>query len=213
MIHTTLARLREAGACTKGYPKLASYLGGISAYGRDTPIPLTVVLDSNGFDDVLLCLRATIEDSAQFARLLACDYAEHVVRLTTDPRPARTIAVARRYANGRATEAELEDAAYASAMAGDAAYAVAKEVAKAAGVDPADCTEMAPAYAAYSAARAAMAPDAVGWSARDAAYKAEWAVDALDTSGAVAGTEWSAAVEAERTWQTDRLRTALEATA
>ena len=93
---------------------MAKALGGIKAYGRDTPITLLQILDINGLDDALWALRAC-PDSDTFARLLACDYAEHVLRIfetryPDDYRPREAIAVSRRYARGEATDAELSAA-------------------------------------------------------------------------------------------------------
>ena len=87
------------------------------------------------------------------ARLFACDCAERVVHLCgDDDRPRNAIEVARRYANGKATDEELAAArAAAWAAAGAAAWAAAWD-------------------AAWAAARAA-ARDA----ARDAAWAAAWA--------------------------------------
>jgi hypothetical protein len=87
------------------------------------------------------------------ARLFACDCAEHILdaledRYPSDPRSRNAIAVARRFANGQATQDEL----YA---AGAAAGTAARAAARAAAWD-----------AAWAAARDA---------ARDAAWAAAWA--------------------------------------
>lgn len=132
MIHTTFRKLHEAGACTERYRFLAKALGGIKTYGKDTPITLLQILDINGLDDALWALRAC-DDAEVFSRLLACDYAEHVLHLFEaqcpgDDRPHKTIEVARRYARGEATKEELAVASdraawYAARDAGYAGYA------------------------------------------------------------------------------------------
>lgn len=61
---TTFAKLHDARACKEGYAKLARHLGGVDKYGKETPIPLGVILDSNGLDDTIWCLRCTNEPSA-----------------------------------------------------------------------------------------------------------------------------------------------------
>ena len=148
MLHTTFALLRQHGACTDGYKKLAKALGGVKAYGQDKPIPLTAVLDSNGLDDTLWCLRAVLpEEKAERdkqARLLACDYAERALNREREdgrePGPSSwdAIRVARAFALGQATNAELA-AAWAAAgvatraAAGTAARAAAGTAAWAAG--------------------------------------------------------------------------------
>ena len=124
---TSFRLLHDAGACKERYRFLAKALGGIKAYGRDTPITLLQILNINGLDDALWAVRAC-PDSDTFARLLACDYAEHVLRIfetryPDDYRPREAIAVSRRYARGEATDAELSAAWYAAWAAGDAARA------------------------------------------------------------------------------------------
>ena len=127
MLHTTLRLAHEAGACTDSYQVVAKALGGIQAWGLDTPIPLSRILDIRGLDDTLWCLCCIIpEDEAardKLARLLACDYAEHVAGFWVAPagvswQPRDTIEVARRYAYGNATQEEL--AAAESAAGSDA---------------------------------------------------------------------------------------------
>lgn len=80
MLHTTLALLHQHGACTNGYRKLVRHLGGSKAWPADRPIPLTTVLDSNGCDDAVWCLRAVLPAEAalceRIARLFAADCAE-----------------------------------------------------------------------------------------------------------------------------------------
>jgi len=124
---TSFRLLHDAGACKERYRFLAKALGGIKAYGRDTPITLLQILNINGLDDALWAVRAC-PDSDTFARLLACDYAEHVLHIfeakyPDDYRPREAIAVSRRYARGEATDAELSAAWYAAWAAGDAARA------------------------------------------------------------------------------------------
>jgi len=157
MLHTTFQLLRKYGdgrCFERRYRKLARSLGGVRAYGRDTPIPLTAVLDNNGLDNALWALRATAEDSGPIARELACDYAEHVLPIferdyPDDKRPREGIEVARRYARGEATDEELaaaEDATW------DAAWAAAGY---AAGYATGAAARTADRYITLLAARAA----------------------------------------------------------
>ena len=148
---TSFRLLHDAGACKERYRFLAKALGGIKAYGVNTPITLLQILDINGFDDVLWALRAC-PDSDTFARLLACDYAEHVLPIfetqyPDDDRPRKAIAVSRRYARGEATDAELS-AAWSAA--GYAAWYAARSAARDAGY-----AAEAAGYAAWYAAEAA----------------------------------------------------------
>ena len=172
---------------------MAKALGGIKAYGRDTPITLLQILDINGFDDALWALRAC-DDAETFSRLLACDYAEHVLPIfetqyPDDDRPRKAIAVSRRHAHGEATDAELS----AARAAWNAVWADARDAARAAG---------AAAWAAWHAAGAA---GAAAW----AAWHAAWAAGAAAWYAAEAAAR-DAAWHAECTWQEARLRELLE---
>ena len=193
MIYTTFNLLREHGACESGYRRLAKSLGGIDTYGRDTPIPLTAVLDSNGLDDALWCLRATTEPCDKFARLLAVGFALEVQHLMTDPRSLAALDTAERYAQGRATDAELAAANIAANIAANAAAnAAAGNAARDAGA------------AAWAAAWAA-ARDAAGDTGA-----AAWAAagDARDAARAAAR---NAARDAMRTRQAQIMHEMLEA--
>ena len=124
---TSFRLLHDAGACKERYRFLAKALGGIKAYGVNTPITLLQILNINGFDDALWALMAC-DDAETFSRLLVCDYAEHVLHIfeaeyPDDYRPRMVIEVSRRYARGEATDAELSAAWYAAWAAGDAARA------------------------------------------------------------------------------------------
>jgi len=166
-MHTTLRKIRSHSPCADGWAKLLRHLGKTEA--DDEPLPITMILDSNGLDDALWCLRATTEPCDRLARLLAVAFAREVQHLMTDPRSLAALDVAERYAHGRATDAEL-DAARAAAWdaARDAAWDAARAAASAAARDAARA-------AAWDAARAAAwgAAWAAAWdAARDAAWDA-----------------------------------------
>ena len=46
-LHTTFNLLHEHKACEQGYRKLAKALGGITKYGKNTPIPLWRIAETN----------------------------------------------------------------------------------------------------------------------------------------------------------------------
>jgi len=196
MLHTTFALAREAGACQGSYRAVAKALGGIPRYGRDTPIPLSRILEVSGLEDALWCLRCVLPEEApardRLARLLSCDYADRIAPLWVAPPgegwvPADTISVARRYAIGQATAEELQvarDAASAAAIAANSASYTA-------------CSASYTAYAVADTAVYAVADTAATYAA---AYAAR-ATYAADTTRATA----------ERAWQAQRLRERLEA--
>ena len=127
MLHTTFARAKKARACIASYEKFAAFKGGVKKWGENTPIPLSEVLEICGLDDALWCLRIIIEPTNREIRLFACDCAERGLSLfenqyPKDNRPRQAIEMARRFAKGETTQAEL----YA---AGDAAWDAARDAA------------------------------------------------------------------------------------
>ncbi|UGQ44945.1 hypothetical protein [Massilia endophytica] len=177
---TTLNEIRKHSPCEEGWAKLLRSLDKTKA--DDELVSIIQILDSNGLDDALWCLRAVKGCDCEI-RLYAVWCARQVEHLMEDERSKRALVVAERHANGEATDDEL---AAAGDAAGDAAWAAAWAAARAAAGDAARDAARA---AAWAAARAA-----AGDAARDAARAA---------AGAAA---WAAAGDAARAAQEKRLR-------
>ena len=130
---TTLAAIREHGPCADGWAKLLRHLGKTSADAE--PLMLLTILESNGLDDALWCLRA-VDGHKREIRLFAVWCARQVQHMMDDRRSVSALDVAERHANGQATDAELaaaRAAAWAAAWAArDAARADARAAAGAA---------------------------------------------------------------------------------
>jgi len=159
---TTLNKIRSHGPCPDGWTKLLKNLGKTKA--DDEPIAITTILESNGIDDALWCLRA-VDGYEKEIRLFSVDCARSVQHLMTDHRSIAAIDVAERHAYGNATDDELAVAWAAARRA--AAWSEARDAAGAAAGD-----------AAWAAAGAAArnAAWAAAWSAAgDAAGDAAWA--------------------------------------
>lgn len=156
---TTLNKIRAHSPCADGWEKLLKHLGKTQA--DDEPLSILTILDSNGLNDALWCLRA-VEGKDREIRLFAVWCARQVQRLLKDKRSRDALDVAERYANGEATRSELRAArdAAARSAARAAAWEDAWEAARAA------CA--AAWYAAAEAARAA------AWSTAWAATEAAW---------------------------------------
>jgi len=167
-IYTTLNKIRAHGPCADGWAKLLRHLGKTQA--DDEPLALTTILDSNGLDDALWCLRAC-DGIDREARLYAVWCARQVQHLMKDQRSLAALDVAKRYANGEATDAELV-AARAAAWA--AARDAARDAAWAAAWDAARDAAWAAAWDAAWAAAWAAAWDAAWAAAWDAARDAAW---------------------------------------
>ena len=161
-MNTTLNRIRDASPCADGWKKLLDALGKTQA--DDEPLSLVTILGINGLDNAIWALRC-VDDQAQVRRY-AVWCARQVQHLMTDPRSLAALDVAERYANGQATDDELDAAGDAASAAGDAA----QDTAWAAG---------AAARAAREAARAtreaARAARQAAWAARHAARDEAWA--------------------------------------
>ena len=156
---TTLNKIREHEPCKDGWEKLLSYLGKTKA--DDEPLAITTILDSNGLDDTIWCLRA-VEGYDREIHLYAVWCARQVQHLLTDQRSLDALDVAERYANGEATGDELE-----------AAWNAARDAAEAtryAALADCDAAARATCAAAYAAALAAAASAA--WAATSAAASA-----------------------------------------
>ena len=156
---TTLNKIREHSPCASGWEKLLSYLGKTKA--DDEPLALTTIIDSNGLDDALWCLRA-VEGHAKEIRLYAVWCVRQVEHLLKDQRSLDALDVAERYANGQATEDELT-----------AAWAAARDVVRST-ARAARAAQSATWWAAWYAADAA-AQSAAWWAVRAACW-AEWDV-------------------------------------
>ena len=162
---TTLTAIRAAHPCEEGWAKLLGHLGKNRA--DDEPLPLTVILDSNGLDDTLWVLDKTT-GLRRICVLFAADCAEQVLPLferdrPDDSRPRRAIEVARDpHASAAASAASAaasaaSDAAWAAACAARAARAARAASAASDAAWAAACAARAAACAARAARAAACA--------------------------------------------------------
>ena len=127
MISTTLSKIREHQPCTDGWKKLLDALGKTKA--DDEPLPLTIILESNGLDDCLWALQ-TVPEHNNFWRKYAVWCARQVEYLMDDERSKNVLVVAWDHAEGKATDDELAAArAAAWAAARDADWAAARDAA------------------------------------------------------------------------------------
>ena len=126
-MNTTLNKIRSKSPCADGWAKLLKHLGKPQA--DDEPLSLITILDSNGLNDAIWCLKA-VDGCDREIRLYAVWCARQVQHLMTDKRSIDAIDVAERFANGLATENKL---AAARDAAGDAAGDAEWDAARAAG--------------------------------------------------------------------------------
>ena len=167
---TTLNRIRKFSPCVTGWKTLNKHLG--SDFDADQEINLLTILESNGVQDMLWCLRTTIQDSKKVTSQLAIEFAEISLpvfeeRYPEDHRPRRAIQAARDYCNGTISVEDLAAARRDADAAADAADA--------ADADAADAAVHA-AYAADAAVHAADAAVHAAYAADDAVHAAYAAV-------------------------------------
>jgi hypothetical protein len=168
---TTLNKIRKHGPCSEGWSKLLAHLGKTKA--DDEPLSIATIVESNGLDDALWCLRA-VDGFDKEIRLYAVWCARQVQHLMTDPRSLAVLDVVEAYAYGNATDKDLAEARNA---ARDAAMAAARNEAR---------------NAAWNAARDA-AWNAAWDAARDAALAAAWDAALAEAMAEAMAAAWDAA--------------------
>ena len=157
---TTLKEIWSKNPCQDGWDKLVEGLGmsELKELSRndeapeDIEVSLRFILENNGWDNCKWAFPC-VEGYKREFRLLAVAFARPVEHLTTDKEASRALDVAEQFANGRATNDELEVVAKAAAAAYDAAYAAADAETAAAYAAAKAASDAA--YAAYAAAKAA----------------------------------------------------------
>ena len=166
MITTTLRQIRQHNPCSEGWRTLLSYLGKTGV--DDEPLPLVTILQSNGLDDALWCLRTITGHDKEITRFaLAC--AQEVKHLMTDQRSLDALDALARHLESPLSEQELDRVLAAARAAAAEAWAAAE--------------------AAASAAWAAAWAVGTAWAAGAAAWAAAWAVEAAEAAEAAAGAE------------------------
>jgi len=123
---TTLNKIRAHEPCSDGWKKLLKHLGKTEA--DDEPLNIKTIIESNGLEDALWCLRA-VEGKDKEIRLYAVWCARQVQHLMTDQRSLDALDVAERFANDLASKEELKTARDAARVAAWATSGIAAGVA------------------------------------------------------------------------------------
>jgi len=187
IITTTFRQLKENEACVDSYKKLAKNLGGIKKYGKDTPITFEQIYNSNDYEDTLWALRVVDDKYYLLWRHFAVDCAKQVEHLMEDERSISALVVARNYANGLTTNAELSSAsASASASARDSDSSCVSSCASASASAWASAKDFDASCASSCAAASASASASAWASARD-----------FDASSCAADSAWASAMAAK----------------
>lgn len=170
-----------------GGAKLLAYLGKTSP--DDEPLPLVAILNSNGLEDALWALRVVKGEDARILRF-AVWCARQVQHLMRDSRSVDALDVAERYADGMATDAELQAANLAAWKVPDISAWTAAGAAARAAVAAAqwDAAWAAAGMASWKAVVAAMRDARSGGdAAEEAAWTAARAAQAVEFRRAFGG--------------------------
>jgi hypothetical protein len=197
---TTLNELEKHNFHFSGGCKLMRCLGKTEI--DDEPLDLLTILESNGLDDTLWCLRA-VEGFEREKILLTIAFAKQVEHLMSEE-SKKAIDIAEKFFNGLATMEELAKARRAAGRSASDAYSAARNAADA----------NAPAYAAAEAARKAY--NAAAEASWGGTYNAD-AFEAADAAYAAAAEAAEAAAYADaksemQAKQTEILKKLLEET-
>ena len=151
MITTTLRKIRQHDPCKEGWRTLLTFLGKTGV--DDEPLPLTTILQSNGLDDALWCLR-TLEGHDKEITRFALSCAQEVKHLMTDQRSLDALDALERHLEIPLSRGELDkvliraraaaaraSGAVAGAASGAAAWAAALAVEAAADEDAQSAVE------------------------------------------------------------------------
>jgi len=232
MLHTTFAKAKEQGACIESYRKMAKAVGGITKYGKNTPIGLDKVFEVCGLQDTIWAFRCTIEpeydnydrDLNRIKELIADGFSEYEVyereeeeSCVTRETPSINIMIEfacrcaehtlhfyeDKYPNDNRPRRAIEAARFCIIDKSPAAESAADSAESAAW----SATESArPARSATESARSVAwsAEWSAAWAARSAARSAAWAARSVAWSA-----EWSARSAAESAeWAARSARTA-----
>lgn len=186
-ICTTLNAINIGQMPAGGGARLLAYLGKTAP--DDEPLPLVTILDSNGMEDALWALRTVTGEDARIRRY-AVWCARQVQHLMTDPRSANALDVAERYADGLATDDELQEAEHAAWKVPDiSAFTAAGDAARAAiAVAQRDAVWIAAGAASWHAFVAARRDARSGGvAAEEAAWTAARAAQAVEFRRAFGG--------------------------
>ena len=210
-MYTTLNQIRAFDPCPEGWAKLLRYLG--KAKPDNEPVAIETILISNGLDDALWCLR-TVAGYDKEVRLLAVSFAREVQHLMTDPRSLAALDTAEAFANGQASEQDL-DAARLAALAVAHEAENLSAVVSCAGYTAYIAREAAGAEATYvaaslDAATAAVYVAHVAHEAREALATAAAAYAVALEASTAAGDEAALAAAAAKDRQRNLLLKALK---
>ena len=157
VVTTTLRQIRQHEPCADGWRTLLTFLGKTGA--DDDPLPLVTILQSNGLDDALWCLRTITGHDKEITRFaLSC--AQEVKHLMTDQRSLDALDALERHLESPLSREELDRVLVAAEWAVGAAARAAvwsAEAARAAVWSAVWSTEAARAAEAAEVATAARA--------------------------------------------------------
>lgn len=127
---TTLRKILDLDPFEEAVGKFIDSVGGKDKYGLDTPVKVSQILETSGFD-AAFWIASTID--SHLTNVLYCDCADRINSLRQDPIIQAALDVARRLVNGHASEEEMRVAAEAAREAWESRESALKDAIVAAG--------------------------------------------------------------------------------
>ena len=106
---TTLRRIKTWYPCLTGWHKLLVNLGKVTE--DDEPLPMSVILESNGLEDAVWAVRA-VAGNEHDARMLLWHMASSVSQFSNNPQLEHTLRLVKGYAVGDYTAHALAEAQF-----------------------------------------------------------------------------------------------------
>lgn len=193
MITTTFRKLIRARIHEESYKSVIRALGGVDAYGLDTPVTALQILEYNDFEAALGVLEVACDDPSKTLLSFRADCEEHVLHIfeakyPNDKRPRRAVEATRKFVQDEIGINELNEARVCARTASQLMTWSA---------------EVTTAARATSRALVWISINNAAWAAgRYAAETSGW----VTRGDLIWDTAWHAGWDAERRWQTEKLK-------
>ena len=174
-MYTTLNEIQKHKLSQYSWEKLLRYLN--KTYADEQPLPLLTVLESNGFEDALWCVKNLYDKKSNLK--LAVLFAREVQHGMPEE-SVQALAVFERYVDGNATDEEFQEARKAAWETAHSAEAACNAVWREEG-SAADAYAASARAASAGAAAFVSSPSNVAYAASNAAYAAPH-TDAVDAA-------------------------------
>jgi len=121
MLYTTFRKLKNVEGWDEQFDVLARAMDGWRAHGVDTPIPLTIILETCGVDAAVVWgITSCGVEAIDFARRFSLACVKHVEDLIDSPDVKNCTELSGRFLDGEVTRRELMNSCFQLETSGDA---------------------------------------------------------------------------------------------